>query len=451
MSRVIVPAALCISLTFGCLDLGTSSRMPAGSREGIEPADANVDQLRLELLDEIQSSPCPGVPCPAVMFTGQPAPALDASRGRRILLIDDAIILQGVTRWPGRVIGLLALGADGSYHDVTPPLTMAQDALDVFATINAFPAPVLGTELDIAAPFFSHFSQTLPAEAFGHGTDILAFLAEQIPDAQFVLSEDQMDAPTPCELLDAAPDSPAWAAHDAFVQNMARTLRQSIVDHGINYVHLSWGIGQSELSNTFTLRCGRGPSAATARRYMEPYVALLESLTSLTTPDADGQPRPVVVFQAGASGTDPDARRLDCADIANRVRVFSVPYTGTAVPAEGSHDYNLLPKSLSELACNDVFIVMGYTSIFEPTRGDQYFPSMPFGLGRASRPAWPPAPSFANPIALAHFVRVATDAPEASADEQLDLLTDGWSQPILDPLLRDPDPALSRRQPRQAP
>ena len=88
-----------------------------------------------------------------------------------------------------------------------------------------------------------------------------------------------------------------------------------------------------------------------------------------------------------------------------------------------------------DLGCNDVFIVMGYTSIFSPTRGDQYFPSMPFGLGRAPRPAWPPAPSFANPVALAHFVRVADDHPAATTDAWLDLLTDGWSQPILDPLL----------------
>src|SRR5204863_6170021 len=199
---------------------------------------------------------------------------------------------------------------------------------------------------------------------------------------------------------------------------------------------LSWGIGQSELSNVFSLRCGRDVSTAIARRYMEPYVALLESLTSLTTPDAAGQLRPVVVFQAGATGTDPDGRRLDCADIANRVRVFSVPYTGTAVPAEGSHDYSLLPTSVSELACNDVFIVMGYTSIFSPTRGDDYFPSMPFGLGRAPRPAWPPAPSFANPIALAHFVRVAAGHPLATTPEQLDLYTPASSHAILAPPLQ---------------
>jgi hypothetical protein len=84
---------------------------------------------------------------------------------------------------------------------------------------------------------------------------------------------------------------------------------------------------------------------------------------------------------------------------------------------------------------------MGYTSILDPTRGDQFFPSMPFGLGRAPRPAWPPTSSFANPIALAHFVRIAQDDPAASTDDWLDLLTDGWSQPILDPLLYDPGPS----------
>ena len=461
MCRVIVLAVLCTSLGGGCLDLGASPEGVSGeSRHGwraagfgskpamapparrAEDASAEaIDQLRAELLDKIQRSPCPGEPCPVVAFTAQPAPAVEASRGKRILLIDDAIVLQGVVRWPGRVIGVLGLAADGAYHDVTPPLAMARDALDVFATIDGFPAPVLGTDLDIASAFFTRFSLTLPADSFGHGMDILPFLAERIPGAQFVLSEDQMDAPTPCELIDAAPDSAAWSAHDAFVRNMATTLARTIVDHGINYVHLSWGIGQGELSNTFVLRCGRGPSAATARRYMEPYVALLTSLTSLTTPDATGHLRPVIVFQAGARGTDPDARRLDCAEIANRVRVFSVPYIGTAVPAEGSHDYSLLPTSIASLGCNDVFIVMGYTSIFDPTRGDQYFPSMPFGLGRAPRPAWPPASSFANPIALAHFVRITQDHPCDTTEQWLDRVTDDWSQPILDPLLYNSFPS----------
>lgn len=401
--------------------------------------DPDLGRLRDELLQKIQASSCPADPCPVVSFTARPATERDRSRGKRILLIDDAIVLPAVTRWPGRVIGLLALGSDGSYAATTPEFVMARDAVDVLATIAAFPRPVRGTALDLVEPFFTRFSPKLPPEAFGHGMDILPFLAEHLPSAQFVLSEDQLEAPTRCELLDIAPDDLAWASHDDFVERMSRSLAKAIVDHGINYVHLSWGLGHSEISRAFESRCGRAMSVATARRFMEPYVALLSSLTALATPDERGRPRPVMIFQAGATGIDPDARRLDCADIARRLRVFSVPYTGMAVSPEGSHDESLLPAPLAELGCNDVFIVMGYTGIFEPTRGDMYFPSMPFGLGRAPRPSWPPAPSFANPIGLAHFVHIAERHPDESIDQWSARLTDGWTQPIIDPLLHDPE------------
>ena len=418
---------------------GPDGELPdAGLPDASDPdaSEPSIDALRALLLQKIDASACPSEPCPRATVTARPAPETAASRGRRILLIDDAIVLPAVTRWPSRVIGVLALGADGSYAEATPAFTMARDALDVFAAI---PPAISGLQLDVSAQFFGRFAQTIPAEAFGHGMDILPFLAERIPDSQFVVSEDQLDAPAPCELLDAAPDDPAWAAHDAFVGRMASTLASVITSHGINYVHLSWGIGYSELSRTFQARCGGIPSVDVARRYMEPYVALLSAWTALQTPDAAGRLRPVVVFQAGASGVDPDASRLDCADIAHRVRVFSVAYTGTAVPPGGSHDESLLPTSLAQLGCNDIFVVMGYTSIFSPPRGDAYFPSMPFGLGRAPRPSWPPAPSFANPIGLARFVRIAEDHPDESTDDWSLRLTDGWTKPIIDPLLYDPD------------
>jgi hypothetical protein len=81
-----------------------------------------------------------------------------------------------------------------------------------------------------------------------------------------------------------------------------------------------------------------------------------------------------------------------------------VAYDGTEVPAEGSHDPALLPSAATgfNLACNDLFVLMGNRDIFSPARSAGYFGSRPFGLGFGP-PGWPAAPSFANPIALAHY------------------------------------------------
>jgi len=395
----------------------------------------DVEAFRAEVLGDIAASVCPADPCPLVPFMPTPAAAREESRGRRILLVDDAIVLPAATRWPDRVLGVLAQGPDGTYAEATPTFTMAQDALDVLAKVAAFPRPVSAETLDLAAAFFAKFSTTIPGDAYGHGGDILPFLAERIPGSQFLLSEDQLDAPAGCELLDADPGDASWAAHDAFVARMSSSLETAIVRYGINTVHLSWGLDHVALSRSFESQCGRPASVAVTRRFMEPYVTLFRDLTALETPSVGGRLDPVLVFQAGASGTDPDEQFLDCADLPRRLRVYSVPYVGTAVPPEGSHDYSLLSRPLAELGCNDVFVVMGYTSIFEPTRGDRYFPSMPFGLGRAPRPSWPPASSFANPVGLAHFLRLAGDHPEERPADWIGRFTAGGTRPIIDPLL----------------
>jgi len=399
--------------------------------------DPEVDALRADVLAAIQASTCPDEPCPVVSVTPQAAPAASASRGKRILLIDTAILVAAATRWPHALLGVLALGPDGTYAEAMPTFDMPRDALGVLSRIASFRRPVRASELDVAVPFFGAFGSRIPGQAFGHGMDILASLADWIPDAQFLVSEDLMNAPTPCDLLDAAPGDAAWAAHDAFVDRMSRSLESAVVRYELNYVHLSWGIDQTSLSFAFGNRCGRSPSVEVSRRYMQPYVDLFRRLTALSTPGADGAPRPVILFQAGVIGTDADAQLLDCTPIAGRVRVYDVAYAGTAVTTDGSHDYTLLPVNIDDLLCNDVFVVMGYTSVFDPPRRGAYFASMPFGMGLVPSPVWPPAPSFANPIALAHFALLTETYPGESTDAWIDRLTAGRSRSIIDPLLHD--------------
>lgn len=53
----------------------------------------------------------------------------------RILLIDTAIFVAAATRWPHALLGVLTLGADGTYAEAMPTFDMPRDALGVLSRI----------------------------------------------------------------------------------------------------------------------------------------------------------------------------------------------------------------------------------------------------------------------------------------------------------------------------
>jgi hypothetical protein len=61
------------------------------------------------------------------------------------------------------------------------------------------------------------------------------------------------------------------------------------------------------------------------------------------------------------------------------------------------------------------------------------------------KPIWPPASSFAAPVALAHFFYLKQQDPAASPQAIADALLRGGKQPILDPLLYGQFPACMAR------
>jgi hypothetical protein len=392
-------------------------------------------QLRSELASAIEVSSCPSV-CPSTTVTAVPAPARSASLGQRILLIDDGVVYDAATRYASRTLAFLRRSETGYYQEYFPSFAMPAEAYEILKKVDtAAPSP-RSVDLDLAQAFVSKFP--VFDGWIRHGTDIQAFLQDALPDAQFVVSEDQLELASPCGVL-GTDSATAWQAYEGLFANMQATVVESIRKYDINFVHLSWGLEHESLVQQFQYDCGLTPDHAVTDRILGMYVDLFSAIAALQSHGSRGL-QPVLVFQAGAASSSLQDSLLDCSDVPGRVRVYSAGYDGRAVPVGGSHDYSLLSSNeQAAMGCNDVYVVMGYTvdGWMTGVQRDEYFESlgMGCGLGPTSKPTWPPASSFANPVALAHFIYVTEQYPDESAESWLKRFTDSWTKPILDPLL----------------
>jgi hypothetical protein len=248
--------------------------------------------LRAEIKAMIERSTCPEEPCPLVAVAPPPAPASPSSAGQRILLVDDGLVTQAATRYRSRVLAYLQQ-QDDRYVEFTPELQVPRDALEILSRIDDEPGEVSSVELDLVEDF-KKFLPQMP-DYRGHGMDILPFLAERAPEAQFLISEDQLESPTDCGILDVTADSDPHGSWQRFVEGMQRrrqSLSALIEKHGVNVIHLSWGIGHSTLVEEFQFHCQRLPARELTTRIMTAHLELFRSLTALLTPGPDGSPCP---------------------------------------------------------------------------------------------------------------------------------------------------------------
>src|SRR5262249_11506684 len=161
---------------------------------------------------------------------------------------------------------------DGTYIEVEPSFEITQDAYQILKRVDDFPGMLRAAELSIADPFFTKFR--LPEDALRHGTDIYAFLADYVPNSQFVVSEDKLVPDLACNLLDQESTGDAWVRLRAIVRAMERSIGQVVSRHHISVIHLSWGLDSVGLDREFQHRCGRLPSVEVKRRILEIYVEL---------------------------------------------------------------------------------------------------------------------------------------------------------------------------------
>jgi len=434
------------SLVAGCGDDDSNRKVlcPGDTTSEAELSrDERLACLHDTLLAQITASPCPGTGCEVVTFHPVPAAPSVTSEGARILLIDEAIVTVAATRFQSRTLGYLTRDADGAYQASDPALMIARDALDVLLAADRFGSPLASEEIDVAAPFAQKFSDVIPNWT-GHGMDILPFLEDRIPRAQFVVSEvlldDALRDPQICGIGDADTREASLQTLEAQLDRTAQSLAGVIQQYAINYVHLSWGTTRAQIGQFVQSRCGATPPPEVLDRIHTAYLGLLSGMAGLSTPVA-GQPRPVVMFQAG-TGADHELHAgdveflTDCTQFPERLRVFAGAYTGSDIPAGGSSDRKYVTSFAQRtLACNDLLVNVGYTSLVDFRTAPTFFPVSSLGLGVAPRPGWPAVSSFANPVALAYFAYLVEHHPSETVPQLIDRITNQGSKPTVDPLL----------------
>jgi hypothetical protein len=414
---------------------------------------AKLAALRDALMTTITGSPCPGAACELVSFQPVPATPSPASEGARILLIDEAIVTVAATRYQSRTLGYLTVDADGTYHSTDVTLPIARDALSVFQAADQFEGPLASEEIDVAAPFATKFTTTIPNWT-GHGMDILPFLEDRIPRAQFVVSEALLDYPLNdpqiCGANDPATREAALQHLEAQLVQTEQSLTSVIQQYAINYIHLSWGTTRSQIAQFFEVRCGAAPAEQILDRIQAAYLNLLRALAGLSTTVA-GQPRPVVMFEAGTGADhtlhagDPDFL-TDCTVFPGRLRIFAAAYTGTDLPVEGSTDARYLtPAARLAFGCLDLIVNVGYTGPFEVRTPPAFFPTSSLGLGAAG-PEWPAVSSFANPVGLAYFAYLAEQHPDETIPQLIARISNQGTTPAVDPLQHGLFPRPSSQQ-----
>jgi len=437
-----------VALAVGCIERDHATNLsratcPPGQPPVVPPRDEQIACLRDALLAKIDGSPCPGNGCELVTFHPVPALPSATSDGARILLIDEAIVTVAATRFQSRTLDYLARDADGTYRTSDVALAIARDALDVLQAADRFGSPLASEEIDVAGPFAQKFSDVIPNWT-GHGMDILPFLEDRIPRAQFVVSEVLLDEalrdPQICRVNSATTREVALQTLEAQLDRTAQSLAGVIQQYAINYVHLSWGTTRAQIGQFVQSRCGATPPNSVLDRIHTAYLGLLRGLAGLSTPVA-GQPRPVVMFQAG-TGADHDLHvgdidfLTDCTPFPGRLRVFAGAYTGTDIPAGGSSDPRYVTAfARRTLACNDLLVNVGYTGLFDFRPAPAYFPVSSLGLGVATRPGWPAVSSFANPVGLAYFAYLVDQHPNETVPQLIDRITNRGAKPTVDPLL----------------
>lgn len=420
-----------------------------------QPDAARAEQIALlrdRVLRIIDGSPCPGADCQMTTFQTTPAAATTASEGARVLLIDEAIITVAATRYQSRTLAFLRRDAEGFYLPGELEIWLAADALRVFQAVDRFPGPLASEEIEVATAFVRKFGNVIPNWT-GHGMDILPFLEDRMPRAQFVVSEALLDVPlgeaSICGVIDAGTREAALQRLETQLGNTRQSLSRVIEQYAINYVHLSWGITAAQIEQLVQSRCGAAPPREVVDRIQRDYLDLLEALARLSVMVA-GRPQPVLMFQAatGSPGVlkpnDPDFI-TDCTPFAGRLRVHVAAYTGTDIPIGGSSDPRFMTQAAQRaLACLDVVVNVGYSGPFDVRAAPAYFPTTSLGLG-AFPPEWPAESSFANPVGLAYFAYLSDQHPGETQAQLVDRVTHQDSKPVVDPLLFAQFPRPSQR------
>ena len=421
-------------------------------------SDPSLDKLVADLKGISDASPCrhdqtDAGACEMADLIFTPGKPRAESRGRRILVLDDGMVLAATARYPSRVLAQAQIGSDGSYEEYLPQVTLPKDALRIFSAIEQSPAFVSAGALQpLQESFLAGPGGRIPDKYWeGHGNPIFGFLAEAAPLAQFVVGQHgypERWGSRVCELTSSEP-----AVADAALQELSArydrffaSIQQLVERFEIDFINASWGLSRREAQALFNGLCGSLPADDRISQVLQIEATLMRRMGQMkVTGHASGQSlRDVITVQAATFNRDraltegdPDYP-ADCdSTIPNRLRAGSFFDLTTAIPPEGTSDMSYLDAAKANgRACTDAFINLGY-DFGVPNDRDERARALQdtfFGIGWAQM-AWPPTTSFAAPVALAHLIWLqGGQGGTLSAGDLLDAYTGGGARPVQDPV-----------------
>lgn len=419
---------------------------------GVDKKDDRFGELRRVLEEIVDGAVCRPESCATVDVPFVPGAPVASSRGRRVLVLDDGMVLSASARYRRRVLAQLRHGADGALEPWTPTVRLREDVRALFAAIDAHRDNVSIENISpVGERALAALGDGIPTELWaGHGSSILDWIAEHAPEAQFVVAQhnvvDRWSVSERCRLVSPDPGvhGPALEEVAACVDRFARSVEETVRRWEIQSINASWGTGRAGIDETFRRWCdGAAPPVAVTDRLLALERELMRRLSALDN-GATGVRSEVILVHAGVGNVarplaDGDADHApDCdASMARRLRVGVFSSLRTDLPSVSTDLGLLAPSARNGAACTDLFINVGYESALpgSPTR-DPALPMSTFGLVW-SRHAWPLATSFVAPVAvsLIHAVERETGGALTTA-ELLERVVGGPTRPRLrDPLL----------------
>ncbi|WGL59975.1 hypothetical protein QEJ31_15690 [Pigmentibacter sp. JX0631] len=300
-----------------------------------------------------------------IVFPGKATP-LESSNNFRILIIDDSgMALAAYTRYFNRVLENLVEGANGE-------ITTDYRSIEINSTANKILTQILNPEehyfipSEALKPNQELFSASLGRDlsnillqdnSRGHSVSIFNFLANNNPQAQFLLYYDTQKRWNDIICNNALKDEYKLDMLKNLLTYQANTINKKVLDYNINFISLSEGI-DSAYFNIFSKICPNikiksSFKKAVNKLYFDQFLAKLVENNN------------VLLVQANLSSSiyvDKNNSDFysDCQVLKNRIRIGYVNSLSRDIPVDGivtdkSKKYLLNGNENSEL-CTDIYI-----------------------------------------------------------------------------------------------
>ncbi|WGL61167.1 hypothetical protein QEJ31_06100 [Pigmentibacter sp. JX0631] len=331
-----------------------------------------------------------------------------SSEGYRVLIIDDsAMALAAYTRYRNRVLGNYIEDSNGKIVEDNRQIEIPLAANEILTDIlnnekyGFVPAEKLNVNQD---EFNKNFANELSQKQFidessGHSTNIFNFIANNSPQAQFVLIHKK---PSNFEKIvcdnKSSDEEKKSNLYNYFIKKSGKII-EVIKKYHIKFISLSEGISHESLSK---LNCNLSDDFM--KEINESYFR--DFLVNIVYKND------VILFQANVSANEIIDRNdkkyySDCKLMQNRIRVGVVNTLNRNIPEYGLNERNsniVIGKNKNSEQCTDVYINIAVETArpFNFAQGVVEFSI--FNVGTTKPVGTDVVSSFSTPIAVSFFL-----------------------------------------------